>query len=469
MGTTVESVPVAVQPPTAPQGKLLRILGVSFGIAVIIGGTVAAGILRTPGTVAAQLGNFWLILAVWVAGGVYALLGALSVMELGTMLPRAGGYYVYARRAFGNYVGFTVGWSDWLSGCASLAYMAIAIGEFSAKLQPALADHERLLASAALLLLALLHGMGLRLSSRVQEWTSLLKAVAFLTLVGACFLYRSETSAASTVAAAASQPVTLSALFVAVVIALQFVIGTYDGWQGAIYFTEEDRDPARNLPRSILGGVLGVIGIYLLVNLALLLVLPFPQLAQSELPLADAAQNLFGASSGQLITALALVSLLSALNANLFIPTRVLFALSRDRLFAAKAAGVTAGGTPAVALLMTAAAALLFVVVGRQFDKLFAIFAFFAVANYSACFVSVFALRRSEPKLPRPFRTWGYPWTTLLALIGSLVFLIGFLFSDPRNGGYALALLALSYPAYRLVLKMRQLGYTPDERGVPAP
>src|SRR5947209_9668809 len=119
------SVPVSRKPP-APPRKLLRILGVGFGIAVILGGTVAAGILRNPGAVAAQLGNPWLILAAWLLGGIYALLGALVVAELGTMLPQAGGFYVYTRRALGDYAGFAVGWSDWLGGSASLAYMAIA-------------------------------------------------------------------------------------------------------------------------------------------------------------------------------------------------------------------------------------------------------------------------------------------------------------------------------------------------------
>src|SRR5437879_3188974 len=136
VGTTLESVPVTVKPPAAPQGKLLRILGVNFGIAVIIGGTLAAGIPHTPGPVAAQLGNPWLILAAWLLGGIYALLGAVVVAELGTMLPQAGGFYVYTRRALGDYAGFAVGWSDWLGGSASLAYMAIAAGEYTAELWP---------------------------------------------------------------------------------------------------------------------------------------------------------------------------------------------------------------------------------------------------------------------------------------------------------------------------------------------
>jgi len=117
--------------PSTSGGGLIRILGVAFGLAVIIGSTLGIGILRTPGLVAGQLPNATAILAVWIAGGLYTLVGAVCLAELGTMLPQAGGYYVYARRAFGNGVGFAVGWTDWITYCAVLGYVSIAIGEFA--------------------------------------------------------------------------------------------------------------------------------------------------------------------------------------------------------------------------------------------------------------------------------------------------------------------------------------------------
>src|ERR1043165_2934173 len=120
------------------RGRLLRILGVGFGLAVIIGNTIGAGIFRTPGAVAAELPHPLLFFAVWIAGGLYALLGALSIAELGTMLPRSGGQYVFARYALGEYAGFIVGWSDWISTCGTTAAVAIVIGEFTGALFPAL-------------------------------------------------------------------------------------------------------------------------------------------------------------------------------------------------------------------------------------------------------------------------------------------------------------------------------------------
>src|SRR5436190_15065967 len=134
---------------SAQSSGLRRVLGVGFGLAVIVGSTLGIGILRTPGLVAGQLATRSAILAVWIVGGLYTLLGAACLTELGAMLPQAGGYYVYARRAFGDTVGFAVGWTDWLTYCAVLGYVSIAIGEFSAVLAPALGGAVKLIAIAA--------------------------------------------------------------------------------------------------------------------------------------------------------------------------------------------------------------------------------------------------------------------------------------------------------------------------------
>src|SRR6266446_3031578 len=120
------------------RGRLLRVLGVGFGLAVIIGNTIGAGIFRAPGAIARQLPNPWLFLAVWIIGGLYALLGAVSLSELGAMIPRSGGQYVFARYALGEYAGFIVGWSDWISTCGSAAAVSLVIGEFAAPLFPSL-------------------------------------------------------------------------------------------------------------------------------------------------------------------------------------------------------------------------------------------------------------------------------------------------------------------------------------------
>ncbi|MFZ0036203.1 MAG: amino acid permease, partial [Candidatus Acidiferrales bacterium] len=163
----------ATQQSSAPvRTQLLRILGTGFGVAVVLGATVGVGILRLPGTVAAALGNYWLILLAWVVGGGYTLLGAVSMAELGTMLPQAGGFYVFAKRAFGGFVGFAVGWGDWVNNCAAIAYASAAAGEYCVALFPGLAGREKTIAIATLGLFAALQTAGLRLSSLVQKFTS---------------------------------------------------------------------------------------------------------------------------------------------------------------------------------------------------------------------------------------------------------------------------------------------------------
>ena len=430
-------------------------LGVGFGLAVIIGNTIGAGIFEGPGKVATQLPNHWLFLAAWVAGGLYALLGAFQIAELGTMLPRSGGQYVFSRYALGEYAGFVVGWSDWISTCGSAAAVSIVIGNFAGKLFPVLAGKTVTIAAVVAIVFAVLQWQGIVLSSVVQDLTSFLKALAFILLVIAAFVFADRQ-------ALVGQPASIVApaglaLFAAFVIALQTVIYTYDGWAGVVYFSEEVRHPARDIPRSLFIGVLAIIGIYLLVNLALLYVLPISGIAGQEFAAGVAAGVIFGKYGDRVFLVLTILSMLSAINAYHLMATRVIFSMSRDRLLAQAVATVNKGGTPTVALFLSATTAVLIIVLGKTFGTVITVLSFFFVANYTLSFISVFVLRRREPEKERPYRAWGYPWTTALALLGSVAFLCGAVASDTRNSIYALLLLAASYPAF-LLTKMLTRG-----------
>ena len=437
---------------------MLRILGVGFGLAVIIGNTIGAGIFRTPGSIAALLPNNWLFLSVWLIGGLYALLGAIQIAELGTMLPRSGGQYVFARHALGEFAGFIVGWSDWISTCGSTAAVSLVVGEFSGVLFPSLAGTAIVIPSsititwpviiavAVAITFAVLQWRGVVWGSGVQNVTSLLKGSAFVILIVAAFVWGGHSTATA-------KPVRVSeiSLLAAFILSLQAVIYTYDGWTGVIYFSEEVETPSRNVPRALFGGVLSVIAIYLLVNLALLYVLPISEMAGQSFAAGAAAIALFGKHGDAVFRSLTIISMLSAINAYHLMATRVLFALSRDGLFMRKAASVSEGGTPRLALLLSAAVALLIILFGQTFGTVITILAFFFVANYTLSFISVFVLRYREPDRERPYRAWGYPATTGLALLGSILFLIGAIVSDTRNSLYALVLLIISYPVFLLL------------------
>jgi APA family basic amino acid/polyamine antiporter len=437
----------------ASDGKLFNILGLGFGLAGAVGGTIGAGILRTPGLVAAQLDNPELVLAAWLLGGVYALLGAVCIAELAASLPRAGGWYVYAERAFGRSASFLVGWTDWLAHCIGLAWVATTLGEYLQPLLPAAISQWPLasqgLGLLMLVLFSLIQWRGVRSGSTSQELLSLAKAVAFLALVAACFLLPS--SAAAPNAGPALGSLNWSQLGLPLLLALQAVITTYDGWASPVYFAEEFSDPAKDLPRSLIGGVLAVLLLYLLINGALLHALPLQALAGSSLPAAEAARAVLGGLGGQAITAVALIALLGLINTVVMAAPRILYGLSRDGLFPAFAAAVNSGGTPAPALLLTSACAGLLLLSG-SFERLLAMGAVLYVGLPLVGMASLWVLRLKEPELERPFRCWGYPLTPALVALGSLAFLVGALLSDPSDSLLAAALIALGYPAFQLGL-----------------
>ncbi len=432
------------------RGHLLRVLGVGFGLAVIIGNTIGGGIFRAPGTIAQNLPEVWLFLGVWLVAGMYALLGALSLSELGAMLPSSGGQYVFARYALGEYAGFVVGWSDWISTCGSAAAISLVVGSFTGALFPALGSPTAILATASLVAIffALLQWRGIRIGSGAQNITSLLKAIAFVVLIGAAFILGGN---GSFTAQPTHAPAFELGLFTSIVLSLQAAIYAYDGWTGVIYFSEEVKNPGKDIPRSMIGGVLSIIAIYLLVNLALVYVLPVSKIAGKEFAAGEAANVLFGRHGDTVFRSLTIVSLLSAINACHLMASRVLFAMSRDGLFFNKVSQVNKGGTPTLALFLGTVVTLVFIVFGQTFEKVITVLAFFFVAMYVLSFISVFVLRSREPEKERPYRVWGYPWTTGLALVGSIAFLIGAIASDTRNSLYALLLLVISFPVFRVL------------------
>ena len=433
------------------RGRLLQVLGVWFGIAAAIGNTIAAGIVRAQGYIAGFLPNVWMFLGVWVVGGIYALVGASSLAELGAAIPRSGGQYNYSRRALGEYAGFIVGWSDWLSTCGTNAAVALVIGEYLGVLIPALAGYDKTIAVSVLLGFALLQWRGVKWGSGAQLITSALKSGAFVILVLACFILGGKTRHSTGVVASA-QPILASgwALALGFMFALQKVIYTVDGWDGVIYFGEEVRDPGRDVPRAIFGSVFSIIGIYFLLSAAVAYVLPMNQIAGNDFALGTAAERVFGAYGDTVIRSIIIISLISCINACQMFATRVLYAMSCDRLFFRVAASVNKGGTPVVALALSTGVGIAFTV-SKQFSQVIDMLAFFFVANYTLSFISLFRLRSKEPEMERPYRAWGYPWTTAIALISSVAFLIGAVFADRENTPWALGLLVAGYPIFRIM------------------
>jgi len=421
-----------------------------FGIAAAIGNTIAAGIVAAQGYIAALLPSIWLFLGVWILGGIYALCGASSLAELGAAIPRSGGQYNYSRRALGEYAGFIVGWSDWISTCGTNAVVALVIGNYVGVLFPGLVGRDATIAVAILFAFALLQWRGIKWGSAAQLITAALKTGAFLVLVIACFLLGGAShKAAAGVPGVPALP-TGWLLAAGFMMALQKVLYTVDGWDGVIYFGEEVKEPGRDVPRAIFGSVFSIIGIYLLLSAAVAYVLPMNEIIGNGFALGTAATRIFGSYGDPVIRSIMLVSLLSCINACQLFATRTLYAMSSDGLFFRAASRVNPGGTPVLALILSTAVGMAFCIF-QQFIRVIDMLAFFFVANYTLSFISTFRLRSKEPELLRPYRAWGYPWTTGFALAASVLFLGGAIYTDRVNTPWALGILVASYPIFRAV------------------
>lgn len=437
------------------KGELLKLLGVGFGIAVTVGGTIGTGILRKPGPIAANLGDPTLIMLVWVLVSIYAFLGVLCAIELGVSVPKAGAWYVYARRAFGDYVGFVTGITSWLGTVAALGFGAYTMSEFVALMMPEVEPIIRYMAIGILILLMGFHWLGTKSAGRSQEIISFLKAIGLFAFVIACFVYGGNVKSEALVAT--TQKVAGPALLTSLIVSLQSVFYTFDGWHTAAYFSEETTDPAKNLPKSMISGVLVVIAIYLLVNLAILYIMPMDELANSKLAASDAIKLIFGEKSAKVVTLFLTLSIFGMLNAQIMFSPRVIYSMSRDGLFFKAAQKVNSGGTPAIAMPLTGICSILLILSGKETcEKLSDIAVFFFVLCYIAGFASLIMLRKKEPELPRPYKVMGYPFIPYLLIIISLLFLIGAVYQDIQSSGYALIFLVVSYPLFRLTKKLNQ-------------
>ena len=443
-------------------GRLLRILGVGFGIAVGVGATIGGGILRTPGEVAGYMGTAGLTAAIWLVGGLYTLLCSTSVIELATMLPRAGGWYVYSQRAFGKRVGFVAGCCDCMNQTLGTAVAAVAFGEFAAELHPALSPYVTLTAITGVLVLALLNLIGLRSGSRTQALTSFVKAVALIALVIGCFSISKSASASE----ATRLPLHSPGVLLGWLLAFQAVVYTYDAWYTPMYFAEEDQNPNKNLPRSMVVTVLSCGAIFLLINGALIHVLGMERLQYDKVPAADASLAVFGSYGRQVILLISIITVISCINANFLTTPRVLYGMARDRLLPSRLTAVNRGGTPAWALLLCTCVGVALILSGTL-ETLIAIDSVIIVAVYVSGFASLLVLRRREPSLPRPYRAWLYPWSTVCALAISLGFLFVAVIGDLKHSLFTLVLVVMSYLASRMIA--RPGAEAPASIGPPAP
>lgn len=428
------------------KNQLKKKLGLSFGIAILIGGTIGVGILRTPGAIAGMLANYWAIIFCWVLGGVYILIGINTYAELATMLPKAGGSYNYIKRAFGNYAGFLSGWFDYILNAIPPAFYCIVIGEYIIRLFPNLEGNTTLIAIAFLIFFSALQSSGVKNASIIQQITSVIKVAFFTALILACFMY----SGIKFQPIKKESPLFEVGFIISFFKSLQLIIGTYDGWTAVCFFSEEDENPSKNIPKSLYMGAIIVMILYVLINIAFFHVLPVSALANSPLAAADVAQVVFGEKGAIIVTIIAIFSLISILNAYLMIPARILFGISRDGYFIEKGTKINKGGTPIIALYISTLFALGLIAIG-SFEVLFSFATIMSVIIWGLAYCSLIRLRIKEPNLQRPYRSFFYPWSTLFMILSTIALLAGFAYSDSLNFLIIVLIICISYPIYLVV------------------
>lgn len=393
-------------------GQLQLRLGLVFALAVSVGNIIGSGIMRTPGLVADQVPVVWMVIALWALGGLHVMLSANVASELITKLPKAGGTYVPVRAAFGESMGLLCGWTEWLANTAAIAALSVVCATFLAAIFPALAAHQAPVAAGFALASIAINWPGVREGQIAQTAGSIIKIGLIVGVIAIAFLAEpipvsevvSRTGAAMNGAAPAVG-------FFAVIAAYQMIYGAYTGWHAPIYFVEEDANAARNLPRAMGVSILLVTAIYVALNVSLLSALDVTALRGSDLPVALVIENAFGRSGGILVALLAIVIVAVAINALVMGTSRVLYGMARDGLYLPVAMRVNKGGTPHVALAITSAVAVPLIFSGA-FVFLFKLTAALAIFAFFLFELSLFALRRQQPDLHRPFRAIGYDRAT---------------------------------------------------------
>ena len=442
--------------PGSPAPALARRIGFWSAIAVVIGSTIGSGIFRSPAGIADKLPGPLPMLAVWAAGGVFALCGALTLAEIASALPETGGMYVFCRDGWGRLAGFLFGWGQFsMIRAASLGAIAITFSEYFFRVtgqNPQAPDKVMLVrwfAAFAIALTACFNIAGVRFAANVSNVTVIAKygGLVFIVLV-ALFVGLPKTGGYFTPAVPAG-----SFHAAAFGLALVSTLWAFDGWADLAYNAGEVKDPQRNLPRALIGGTLLVVAIYLAANVAYLAVLPIEKIRVSKLVAADVAQVVLGTAGAAFVSVTVMVSTFGTLNTVLFTSPRVFFAMAADRLFFAPVASIHPRfGTPWISISMTAGLGIVFVLL-RNFEQLADAFVTAFLPFYALAVASIFRLRK-KPGYAPTFRVPLYPVLPLVFL-ASVLYLLGNAIVQPESRWSTLAVLgvvAAGVPVYFLTV-----------------
>ncbi len=443
--------------PGGPNATLLRKLGTRDAALIVMGGIIGSGIFRNPSVVAKIVHVGWAMLAVWVAGGAVALLGAFVFAELAARRPHDGGLYAYMREAFHPIVAFMYGWTLLL--VSQSGGMAAAALTFAGYFQPRTGINvdPTLLALAVLAVFTLVNCLGVREGSNLQHVFMVLKIVAIAGLIAAGFLAHPTAGAAAPVAASGAALSLLGAMAVSMIA----VLFAYSGWQTSSFMTGELKEPTRTLPRGMLWGVSGVVVLYLLVNVVCLRVLGPAGLMHTDAPASEVLRALLGSRGAQLIAALIALSTLGFLSNQILVSPRVYHAMAKDGIFFRQIGWLhPKTRVPVVAIALQGAAAILITLWKGYTEILNYVisvdYVFFALA---AIAIFVFRARDRARQEARPgFVVPLHPYSTALFLFAAIAVVVTTYVASFLDALVTLGLFVVAVPAYYgfVVLRRRE-------------
>jgi amino acid transporter len=415
---------------------------------LVVGITIGSGIFRTPAVVASRVPHPALMLMVWLLGGIISLCGALSVAELAATLPQTGGWYVYLRESWGRLAGFLFGWSELvLIRASAVGALATVFSEYllrSIGVTPEPGSQlVNYVAAAAIAVTTVINIRGVQLGAAIAGVSSLAKYGGLAILV-----------VASVILAPAHAPALAAATPVSAIdpklfgLALISALYAYDGFADVAFSAGEINEPARTLPKAIVGGTLAIIAIYLAANGAYLYVNGIERMAHSTLVAADTMQTLVGTLGTAFISVVVMLSTLGTLTGIMLTAPRIFYAMANDGLFFKSLARVHPRyHTPYVAIALAAALGVVFVLT-RSFEQLSDTFVLSIWPFYGLAVAGLYRLRRTRPSLPRPYRVPAYPVLPAIFIAG-VVYLVGnAIVADPLWTGVTFGIVLAGVPVY---------------------
>ncbi len=429
---------------------LRRVIGFAGGVALIVGITIGSGIFRTPPTIAGLVPNPLVIMGLWTAFGLISICGALTVAELTSLLPQAGGVYVFLRESYGDAAAFVFGWLYVLiTTPTTVAALAVVFAEFLLNLLGVAVDARvQIIAIAAIVILTGANVLGARVGAAVSGVTTLVKVTALAAIIVGVFLL-GHGSLANITAGGAVHGGDLAR-------ALAAVIWTYDGWVAVSMIAGEVVAPERLMKRIIIVGMLVIVTLYIGANLAYLYMMPVGVMAQQKEAIARTVVTaIVGPAGGTLIMLAIMTSIFGALNGNLLAKPRVAYAMGRDGLtFAFLGKIHPRWSTPWAAQVIVGAVAVIMVLALRDYDALITYFVVIEWAALIFAVAAVFVLRSKMADAPRPFGTPAYPWVPLFFIVGTIVGLTAMVWGQIQVHNFApiygLAIAAAGFPVHHL-------------------